>query len=203
MLTLAIHLHVDTGVLVGLSADEQVARRLQAEYDREMAAYLVDHPDDAAMRRMAGHAFNPCPQPSTNTAQSTASQSAQQRPPRPSSTSGVAPVRYPAIGSPTGYNLQSSHVSQSMSPSIAVTWTTVDTFKNHLESRMVLGTCTMVSYWSAMDKTVSTALFVVVAMNVSPSCITDSYCWCGSCTPDKSWNVCITSCTSLQDWLCV
>ncbi|DBA84967.1 TPA: hypothetical protein ACH3X2_005708 [Trebouxia sp. C0005] len=86
----------------GLSADEQVARRLQAEYDREMAAYLVDHPDDAAMRRMAGHAFNPCPQPSTNTAQSTASQSAQQRPPRPSSTSGVAPVRYPAIGSPTG-----------------------------------------------------------------------------------------------------
>ena len=110
MLTLATHLHAGGGVLVGLSADEQVARRLQAEYDREMAAYLVDHPDDAAMRRMAGHAFNPSPQPSTNTAQSTASQSAQQGAPRPSSTSGVDPVRYPAIGSTTGHFLQSSHV---------------------------------------------------------------------------------------------
>ncbi len=115
MLTLATQVHADTGVLVGLSADEQVARRLQAEYDSEMAAYLVDHPDDAAMRRMAGHAFNPSPQSSTNTAQSTASQSAQQGAPRPSTTSGVAPVRYPAIGSPTGHYLQSSIVLQSMS----------------------------------------------------------------------------------------
>ncbi len=115
MLTLAIQIHADGGVLLGLSADEQVARRLQAEYDREMAAYLVDHPDDAAMRRMAGHAFNPSPQPSTNTAQSTASQSAQQGASRPSTTSGVAPVRYPAIGSPTGHHLQSSHVLQSTS----------------------------------------------------------------------------------------
>ncbi len=115
MLTLATQVHADGGVLVGLSADEQVARRLQAEYDREMAAYLVDHPDDAAMRRMAGHAFNPSPQPSTNTAQSAASQNAQQGAPRPSSTSGVAPVRYPAIGSPTGHHLQSSHVLQSTS----------------------------------------------------------------------------------------
>lgn len=113
MLTLAIQIHADGGVLLGLSADEQVARRLQAEYDREMAAYLVDHPDDAAMRRMAGHAFNPSPQPSTNTAQSTASQSAQQGAPRPSSTSGAAPVRYPAIGSTTGHHLQSSHAFQS------------------------------------------------------------------------------------------
>lgn len=114
MLTLATQSRADTGVRVGLSADEQVARRLQAEYDREMAAYLVDHPDDAAMRRMAGHAFNPSPQPSTTTAQPTASQSAQQGALRPSTTSGVDPVRYPAIGT-TGCHLQSSRVLQSAS----------------------------------------------------------------------------------------
>lgn len=90
----------------GLSADEQVARRLQAEYDREMAAYLVDHPDEGAMRRMAGHAFNPTPRPSTTAAQPTAGQTPQQGAPRPSSNSGVAPVRYPEIGSGTGERMQ-------------------------------------------------------------------------------------------------
>ena len=63
------------------------------------------------MRRMAGQAFNPpAPRPSTNAAQPTAGQNPQQGAPRPSSNSGVAPVRYPEIGSGTGERMQSSEI---------------------------------------------------------------------------------------------
>ncbi|KAL3161075.1 hypothetical protein ABBQ38_009458 [Trebouxia sp. C0009 RCD-2024] len=84
----------------GLTADEEMARRLQAEYDREVASHLLDHPDDAAMRRMAGTAFHNSPQSTPSTAhssQAAASPGSQQGgPARPAS--GVAPVRYPSIG---------------------------------------------------------------------------------------------------------
>lgn len=61
-----------------------------------MAAYLVDHPDDSAMRRMAGQVFNSGPQATPSTAQSTASQQqGQGNTERPAS--GVAPVRYPDL----------------------------------------------------------------------------------------------------------
>lgn len=88
----------------GLTADEEMARRLQAEYDREVASHLLDHPDDAAMRRMVDTAFHNSPHSSPGTAhssQAAAVPGSQQGPPaRPAS--GVAPVRYPSIGNSGG-----------------------------------------------------------------------------------------------------
>lgn len=81
----------------GLTADEEMARRLQAEYDREVASHVLDQPDDAAMRRMAGSAFHSSPQSTPSTAHSSQSAaSPASQPGRP--PSGVAPVRYPSLG---------------------------------------------------------------------------------------------------------
>lgn len=81
----------------GLTADEEMARRLQAEYDREVASHVLDQPDDAAMRRMAGSAFHTSPQGTPSTAHSSQSAaSPASQPGRP--PSGVAPVRYPSLG---------------------------------------------------------------------------------------------------------
>ena len=79
-----------------------MARRLQAEYDQEMASHLLDHPDNAAMQRMAGQAFHTSPESSPGTAHSgqSAASPASQQGARPAS--GVAPVRYPSIGNPGG-----------------------------------------------------------------------------------------------------
>ena len=85
----------------GMTADEEVARRLQAEYDREMAAYLLENPDDASMRRMMGQAFNNnSPQSSPSTAQPAAGgQGPQPRPAGGSIISGPSDrVRYPELG---------------------------------------------------------------------------------------------------------
>ena len=94
--------------IAGLTADEEMARRLQAEYDREVASHLLDHPDDAAMRRMAGTAFHNSPQSTPSTAhssQAAASPGSQQgAPARPAS--GVAPVRYPSIGNSGGLHIK-------------------------------------------------------------------------------------------------
>jgi hypothetical protein len=38
-------------------SDEEIARQLQAKYDAEIASYLLEHPDDAAVQRLAGHVF--------------------------------------------------------------------------------------------------------------------------------------------------
>ena len=73
-----------------------MARRLQAEYDREMASHMLDQPDDAAMRRMAGNAFHSSPQSTPSTAHS--SQSAAGPASQPGRPSGVAPVQYPSLG---------------------------------------------------------------------------------------------------------
>lgn len=82
-----------------------MARRLQAQYDREIAEQVVNQPDEASMRRMAGQAFNSSSRPSAaepaagpQSGQSTPGQGTSERP---------APgfVGYPAIGSATGKQL--------------------------------------------------------------------------------------------------
>ena len=85
----------------GLNADAEMARRLQAQYDREMAEQVVNQPDEASMRRMAGQAFNSAPQPVPSTAQSAASQQPGQGTSERPAT-GVAPVSYPVIGGASG-----------------------------------------------------------------------------------------------------
>ena len=89
-----------------------MARRLQAEYDREVASHALDQPDDAAMRRMAGSAFHSSPQGTPSTAHSSQSAaSPASQPGRP--PSGVAPVRYPSLGNagaPQGLCIGSMHV---------------------------------------------------------------------------------------------
>ena len=81
----------------GLTADEELARQLQAEYDHEVASHVLEQADDAAMRRMAGTAFNTSPHSTPSTAHSSQSAaSPASQPGRPAS--GVAPVPYPSIG---------------------------------------------------------------------------------------------------------
>lgn len=97
----------------GISADAEMARRLQAQYDREMAEQVVNQPDEASMRRMAGQAFNPTSRPSTSqpAASPQSGQGASDRP-------ATGFVGYPNIGSESGnpFATESGHQAVSAPP---------------------------------------------------------------------------------------